>query len=425
MLDANQSLNQNPFPNVFDLNSLVAETFEPINWAVEGMLPEGCILFAGRPKLGKSWFVLQLALAVASGENAFGDFPVHRGDILYLALEDTRRRLQSRVKRLLDDAPLPSGFKMAIEWPRIDEGGAEQLEAWLKRYPETRMVIVDTFQKIKSRRNASADFETLSRLTQIAHKFNICLLVVHHTRKTDAEDPFDTVSGATSTASLADAMLVLRRARCSQDAELHITGRDIEESRKALRFDTQDMNWQVLGDADVVWKSQQRLEIIDLLRKTRKSMHPADIADALNKSYTAVRKTLLRMARANQIVWLKGGLYEIKDEDREPTDPKYIKYQEMTGKTKEVLQIISKTYGLDNLDPSQCENVVFSEKLFYGIERCYGDHEQDGEKTEATETPPEVPPPEPQCEERGFAALTGSAPYNTGFVSAFHRRTLR
>ena len=367
-----------PFPNVFDLASLVTETFEPINWAVEGMLPEGCILFAGRPKLGKSWFVLQLALAVASGENAFGDFPVNRGDILYLALEDTRRRLQSRAKRLLADSPLPSGCNIAIEWPRIDEGGAEQLEAWLEHCPATRMVIIDTFQKIKSRRNASADFETLSRLTQIAHKFNICLLVVHHTRKTDADDPFDTVSGQTATASLADAMLVLKRARCSQNAELHITGRDIEESRKALRFDTDTMKWEVLGEADQVWKSQERQDIIDLLRKATTSMHPADIADALNKSHSAVRKTLSRMVRANQILWLKGGFYEIRAEDRDPSDPKYIKHQELKQKTKEFFQTMAQVEGYDGIDKMVDEGLVLSEEFFWRIEHCYGGRDRGG-----------------------------------------------
>src|SRR5258707_14405819 len=128
MSDTTDLLTENLFPAVFDLASLVTETFEPINWAVEGMLPEGCIFFAGRPKLGKCWFVLQLALAVASGENAFENFPVSRGDVLYLALEDTRRRLQSRAKRLLGDAPVPSGCKMATGWPRMDEGGADYLE---------------------------------------------------------------------------------------------------------------------------------------------------------------------------------------------------------------------------------------------------------------------------------------------------------
>src|SRR5215471_19346482 len=350
--------------NVFDLTSLVEESFEPITWAIPGLLPEGCILFAGRPKLGKSWFVLQLALAVASGDNIFGDIAVEQADVLYLALEDTRRRLQSRAKRLLGDRPVPSGFRFALDCPRFDDGGDKQLEEWLEHNPKTKMVIVDTFQKIKIRRGGNGGFETLSRLVQIAHKFKICLLVVHHTRKADAEDAFDTVSGSTEAASLADAMLVLKRARCSQMAELHITGRDIEESRKALRFDTETMTWEILGDADVVWKSQQRLDIIDLLRKTRTSMHPADIADALNKSDAAIRKTLSRMVRANQIVWLKGGFYEIKDEDRDPSDPQYIKYQELKQRTKELLEIIGETYGNENFDPSQYENLVLSEQFF-------------------------------------------------------------
>src|SRR5882724_3040470 len=367
-----------PFPNVFDLASLVEETFEPINWAVEGMLPEGCIFFAGRPKLGKSWFVLQLALAVASGENAFGAFPVNRGDVLYLALEDTRRRLQSRAKRLLAGAPVPSGCKIATQWPTIDEGGAERLELWLQRNPSTRMVIIDTFQKIKSRRGHNADFETLSRLARIAHKFKICLLIVHHSRKTDADDPFDTVSGPTATASLADAMLVLKRARCSQDAELHITGRDIEESRKALRFDTESMKWEILGEADQVWRSQERNDIIDLLRKVKTSMHPVDIADALNKSHAAVRKTLSRMVRANQIVWLKGGFYEIRDEDRDVSDPRYFKHQELKQKTKEVIEIIVQTLGDEGIDKSRYENLVFSEQLFAHIERAYGGVDRGG-----------------------------------------------
>src|SRR5215471_4107086 len=96
-----------PLIDVFDMDWLVKETFEPLKWAVPGLIPEGCILFAGRPKLGKSWFVLQLALAVASGGKAFGMVPAEKSDVLYLALEDTKRRLQSRAKSLLGDNPLP------------------------------------------------------------------------------------------------------------------------------------------------------------------------------------------------------------------------------------------------------------------------------------------------------------------------------
>jgi len=83
------------------------------------------------------------------------------------------------------------------------------------------------------------------------------------------------------------------------------------------------MSWEILGEADQVWRSQERQDIIDLLRKVKTSMHPVDIAEALDKSPAAVRKTLSRMVRANQIVWLKGGFYEIRDEDRDLSDPRY------------------------------------------------------------------------------------------------------
>jgi len=378
MFDTTNLTTEEMFPAVFDLASLVTEKFEPINWAVEGMLPEGCILFAGRPKLGKSWFVLQLALAVASGENAFGDFPVNRGDVLYLALEDTRRRLQSRAKRLLADKPLPSGCKFAVDWPRIDEGGVEYLELWLQRNPATRMVIIDTFQKIKPSRGHNSDFETLSRLVQISHKFKICLLVVHHTRKTDADDPFDTVSGPTATASLSDGMLILKRARCSQDAELHITGRDIEESRKALRFDTESMKWEFLGEAAQVWRSQERTDIIDLLRKQNTSLQPAEIADFLDKSCAAVRKTLSRMVRENQILWFKGGYYDIKDEDREPSDERYIKHQILKQQTKELFEAVARVEGYEGIDKSLYEGLVLTADFFELLERGYGGPDRGG-----------------------------------------------
>src|SRR5258708_39362619 len=125
---------------------------------------------------------------------------------------------------------------MARGRPGMEEGGGEHGEAGLTPPPTTKVVTINILKKKNPRRNHNGDFETLSRLVQIAHKFKICLLVVHHTRKTDADDPFDTVSGSTATASLADAALVLKRARCRQNAEMHITGRDIQQTRKALRF---------------------------------------------------------------------------------------------------------------------------------------------------------------------------------------------
>ena len=173
-------------------------------------------------------------------------------------------------------------------------------------------------------------------------------------------------------------MLVLKRARCSQDAELHITGRDIEESRKALRLDTETMKWELLGDAAIVWRSKERTNIIDLIRKKNTSMEPADIADALNKSHTAVRKILSRMVRANQIIWIKGGFYDIKDDDRDPSDPRYIKHQILKQQTKEFFEVVTQIEGYEELGKSFCEGAVLPEDFFEALERGYGSPDPGG-----------------------------------------------
>ena len=360
---------------VFSLSSLMQETFNPIKWGVDGIFPQGCILFAGRPKLGKSWFMLQLALDLASGGKALGHIPVKQCDVLYLALEDTRRRLQSRVKRLLGDKAFPEGLSFSTNWANLDNGGAEELEDYLEHHPETRMVIIDTFRKIKSRKNG--DFESLSRLGEIAQRYDLCLLIVHHTRKADAADAFDTVSGSTETSSLADAMLVLKRTRCSSYAELFITGRDIEEAKKALRFDKEKLSWELLGDADEVWKSEQRREIIDLLKEKGRSMTPAEIADEMEKSRTAVRKTLSRMVNDNQIDWDEGGRYRLKSKD----DPRKA---EQTRKSREANRAIRKVYGDPNWDaegdlPGDYDFIDVIDELDEAIRRIYGGQETEQE----------------------------------------------
>ena len=110
---------------------LLGEDFADPRFAVDGLFPEGLAFMAGAPKLGKSWMALGLGVAIASGGRAFGTVPVVGGDVLYLALEDSPRRLQSRLRTLLgNDAP-PERLHLETEWPRLDEGGTEKLDGWL------------------------------------------------------------------------------------------------------------------------------------------------------------------------------------------------------------------------------------------------------------------------------------------------------
>ena len=163
---------------------------------------------------------------------------------------------------------------------------------------------------------------------------------------------------------------VLKRARCSQNAELHITGRDIEESRKALRFDTDTMTWEILGEADEVWQSHQRVEIISVLQKNGFSMRPREIADELGLPGPAVRKTLSRMARDNQIVWIDGGRYDLKPNDRRAyQDP--AREERRKEKARVLQEAISEVMSVDESAFAGKWNEI-TEEVFERIERAYG-----------------------------------------------------
>src|SRR5258708_7721088 len=88
-------------PAPFTLQELLDRELPPIQWAIPDILPEGLTLLAGKPKLGESGLALAMALAVAAGGGALGTLPVTQGEVLYLALEDNERRLQSRTQHLL------------------------------------------------------------------------------------------------------------------------------------------------------------------------------------------------------------------------------------------------------------------------------------------------------------------------------------
>src|SRR5262249_21023796 len=152
---------------------LLAEQLPEQRWAIEGLLPEGLTFFAGAPKLGKSWMALGLGIAVASGGHALGTIPVEQGEVLYLALEDNARRLQSRLRMLLNADPAPDALHLETEWPKLDEGGIDRLNEWLDEYPSARLVIVDVWTRIRpwTRESGShyqADYEAATLLQAIA-----------------------------------------------------------------------------------------------------------------------------------------------------------------------------------------------------------------------------------------------------------------
>jgi len=278
---------------------LVLQLPDPV-WIVPGLIPAGLSLLAGKPKIGKSWFVLGISLAVAYGGRALGTIPVQGGKVLYLALEDSARRLQSRLQMLIDGSP-PESLMLAMQWPRLAEGGLERINEFVADHPETRLLVVDTLAKVRNREGKSSrlydeDYASIEGLQILAHEREIGIIVVHHLRKSESDDPLDLVSGTTGLTAAADTVLILRRPRGRADAELFLTGRDLEEREFALQFDTR-IGWRLLGDAREWRLTKERHQIVETIRYLGGEASPKEIAEALGAPPGNVRQLLRKLHR--------------------------------------------------------------------------------------------------------------------------------
>lgn len=299
----------------FDASTLAARRFPALQWAVKDVLPEGLCILGGKPKMGKSWMALQIAIEIARGGTVFGSVPVERGNVLYLALEDTARRLRDRQEKLLGGDPpfdLRERLDLWLECPKLNDGGMEQLEEWLKGHPRARLVIVDTLKRIRPRAGGGSvydeDYDALSPLADLAHRHHVCLLVVHHLRKAEAEDPIDALSGSTGLTGAPDGIVVLRRVRGQADAELWVVHREGEETELALRFDSSTARWSLIGAAEEYRLSRERRSILDTLTEFGPQT-PKDIAEALGRNRSSIRALLAKMHRAGEVTKDKDGRY--------------------------------------------------------------------------------------------------------------------
>jgi hypothetical protein len=260
---------------------------------------------------------LDVCIATAANRFTLGSLKPKIGDVLYLALEDSQRRLQRRVDRILSavSETWPARLTMATEWRRVDEGGLDDIWEWCDGVTEPILIVIDTLAKIRSAKgsNKSAydvDYEAIAGLHKIANGRGIAILIIHHTRKMDADDAFDTVSGTLGLTGAADTILVLEK-RASA-VTLHARGRDIEESETALQFNKETCRWTILGAAGEVHRSNERRRIIEALTGASEGLGVREIMSLAElRSRGAVDVLLSKMAKAGEIERSGRGSYRL------------------------------------------------------------------------------------------------------------------
>jgi hypothetical protein len=284
---------------------LDAEFAEP-RFAVPQLIPEGLAFMGGAPKLGKSWMALGLGIACSSPRGrALGQIPVAGGDVLYLALEDSPRRLQGRLRTLLAGEDASARLQLETEWPRLDEGGIEKLDAWIEDSADPRLVLIDVWARIRSRRAHrsdyyQADYDAASPLQGLAISRGVAVVAMHHTRKAGDEDAVATLQGTFGTAGAADTIIVVKRSRGKADATLHVTGRDVEERELALTFAPEAGTWTLLGEAAEYALGETRAELLAVVREHGR-LTPKQAAEISGISHDLVRQTMRRMAQDGQL----------------------------------------------------------------------------------------------------------------------------
>lgn len=248
---------------------LQTKDIPPIRFLVNGLLPTGLNLLVSPPKYGKSWAALDLCLSVAGGRPFLG-YQTNRAGCLYLALEDSQRRLKDRMGKVLAGRQAPEGFYFATVAETLDTGLLDQLTSHLQAHPDTELIVIDTLQRVRGapqgREGSYAnDYRELSKLKMWADNHNICLLLVHHLRKMkDEGDPFAMISGTAGILGAADTALVLTKGKRGDDtATLSITGRDVESVEIVVCFDRKMFIWKNLGDAKAYAEQQAAAEYMD------------------------------------------------------------------------------------------------------------------------------------------------------------------
>ena len=275
------------------VDELLSANFPQPRWIVPAILPVGLASLAGRPKLGKSWLALQLAIAVAGG-GRFLDTPVERGPVLYLALEDSPRRLKSRLEALKAAAGVPLHFH--TDWLPLngEAGGMEDLQRLAARM-QPRLIVIDTLARSFT---SFVDWNDLARTTgalgglqSLALDRDLCVLCVDHHRKVGAmaADVIDDILGSTGKSAVVDTAWGLYRKRGEAGATLRVVGRDLDERELALEFRPGDGCWRMLGDARDVAAKSAREVVLGALRR----LGEAD-AGAVAREAEVVRSTAIK-----------------------------------------------------------------------------------------------------------------------------------
>lgn len=319
VLHPQPGLEQGGPSHIVPASALQAKTFGPLRSVLPGYITEGLTFLVSRPKLGKSWLMLDVAVAIATGRTALGTLKPETGDVLHLALDDGERRLQQRLAALLKGKKAwPARLALATRWRRANDGGLDDIEAWCRSAANPVAVVIDSLDRFRSLKGGEGAqvYDAIEKLQRIARAHRIALVVVHHERTRGRGDPLDAIGMLAASSAIADTVLLLKRSEYG--AVLYARGRDIENSETMLEFDRSRCRWTVSERAAELAKSEARAAVLGALASSLKPLSAVDIAAETGRSRNAIDILLHRMIAEEEVRRVGRGRYVLSDSASQP-----------------------------------------------------------------------------------------------------------
>ena len=293
----------------------------PVQWMIPRLLPEGALVFAGPPKIGKSFLSLQLCTDITTGAITLGKFTTNQGRIHYFGLEDNLRRFYDRtLKQGLD---LSNAHLLHLHIATMPgQQTVDQCRAILERYKDTSIIVIDTMERVRDnkagRTQYSEDYDFVGVYQQLALEFHVVIILVHHTKKAPGETQLDAISGTRGIIAAAENLWILEKSpNPNYYATLHVEGKGVDSFDYSLDFNKDTCTWEILDELEGPALPENRQDILDLLRE-KGILSTKDICDMITLNANGhggdikpatIRKNLSRMKEAGQIFQPKTGYY--------------------------------------------------------------------------------------------------------------------
>jgi hypothetical protein len=292
--------------------TIIETDYPALRFIVARLVVEGLMLLAGRPKIGKSWLALMLALAVVSGGKFLGHDVTDRAEVLYCALEDSPRRIKKRLA-VLGASSAPENLHFLFELPKLDVGGANALDAWLAAHECVRLVIVDVFNRIRGAKAKGVepyqhDAAEMAKLQVVAQRRGVTIVVLTHDRKAGAEDWLERITGTLGVAGTADTVALLERDRQAVNGRLRVVGRDLEDELD-LGLEFAGGRWSPLGPGEVLDLSLERQKIVAGIPTSGEGLSPTQIEKATGVSVNTIKHALPALIKDGWVRLIGTGRY--------------------------------------------------------------------------------------------------------------------